>query len=95
MHSIKDLQLEIYKNFEHSGLVLEVIELVEKNKLLEARFLLASILETYRDLNPLEVMISSEDDVFRHNKHVETIKNMEDTYSKLMICLEEHELLRK
>jgi hypothetical protein len=89
------LKQDIFNTFHHSGLAVEALNLIEEKKFLQARAVLAQILDEYRELYSLEKPIQTSDDVERHNLIVSKISEMESMYSIFMTILEEHELLRQ
>lgn len=90
-----EFKQEIYKAYEHTGLVMDALAYLEKEEYLECRAILGQIIDEYRDKNPLDTFIYSGEEVERHNTIVGKLLEMERLYSTLMIHLEEYELLRQ
>lgn len=73
--------------------LMELMSSLQNKELLKTRFLMDEIISEYRDINPIDTIILTTDDITKHNTIVENIKNMENAYSDFMLLLEENNLI--
>ena len=73
--------------------LMELMSTLQNKELLKTRFLMDEIISEYRDINPIDTIILTTEDITKHNTIVENIKNMENAYSDFMLLLEENNLI--